>query len=140
MGPGMVALEPGDLDFQRNLPQAADGNSFRLLQLPSKRCWEAARQLCPALVLPVPALPAVPSVPSGLPEVAMQLAAVDEAEVISVEDEEPQVQDASLREAVPSLREAAPSLTLGESMHQIVEIDPEECKQAESITKEQHLG
>ena len=63
MGPGMVALEPGDLDFQRNLPQAADGNSFRLLQLPSKRCWEAARQLCPALVPAVPAVPVVPVVP-----------------------------------------------------------------------------
>lgn len=69
----------------------------------------------------------------------MQLAsAVDEADVICVEDEEPQP-EASLREAVPSLREAAPSLTLGESMHQIVEIDPEECQQAESIPKEQHL-
>lgn len=139
--PGMVALEPGDLDFQRNLPQGVDGSSFRLVQLPSKRCWEAARQLCPALGPPVPP---VPSVPSGLPEVAMQLASkavepVDEAdEVICVEDEEPQP-EASLREAVPSLREAAPSLTLGESMHQIVEIDPEECQQAESIPKEQHL-
>lgn len=137
--PGMVALEPGDLDFQRNLPQGVDGSSFRLVQLPNKRCWEAARQLCPALGPPVPPVPSVPSVPSGLPEVAMQLASpVDEAEVISVEDEEPQP-EASLREAVPSLREAAPSLTLGESMHQIVEIDPEECQQAESIPKEQHL-
>ena len=138
--PGLVALEPGDLDFQRNLPQAVDGSSFRLVQRPSKRCWEAARQLCPALVPPVPPVQAVPAVPR--PEVVMQLASakIDEAdEVICVEDEEPQVPEASLREALPSLREAAPSLTLGESMHQIVEIDPEDCQQAESIPKEQHL-
>lgn len=119
--PGLVALEPGDLDFQRNLPQGVDGSSFRLVQLPSKRCWEAARQLCPAL-----------------PEVAMQLASAnpkaeaaevetdEEPQVICVEDEEPQP-EASLGEAVPSLREAAPSLR--ESMHQIVEIDPEECRE-----------
>eukprot|EP00438_Fugacium_kawagutii_P035229 Skav227188 [mRNA] locus=scaffold2048:110119:130442:+ [translate_table: standard] len=136
----LVALEPGDLDFQRNLPQSLDGTgSFKLVQVPSKRCWEAVKQLCPSL----DARQGVGDV--GMPQASLVSKPLEDSEewphctapqaplqalteVICVEDEHEETPtEPTLREAVPSLREAAPSLTLGDM--QIVEIDPDEIRE-----------
>ena len=122
----LVALEPGDLDFQRNLPEV------RLVQVPSRRCWDATKQLCGSPLIPV----------------AAEVICVEDEEVAPVAPVAPahpgvhphQYEDVKAEDktlAVPSLEEAAPSLTLGD--HQIVEIDPEEICQAEALTKHEEL-
>ena len=102
-----VAFEPGDLAFYRNLPQGVDG-VFELCQVPSKRSWDAARELCPLCPEDIAQSP-----PSPVP----QRGGNWDNLVICVDDLDGEAPEASMREAAPSLETSA---------LQIVEIDPEE--------------